>query len=528
MEAEIPWAITFTGVPAVAVATAASSRVAWVYTIGVCLLGALLRADTTNYQFPTLVGLQDGLYSFLLVGVFVGLVLATRESAARRDETVRASRREGAERAGHVARRRERLLINALVHDSVLSTLLMAGLGRTSVDDVARHAEKTTALLNTLASRESSTPISASDFERRLRETAAKQQPGLDIVVRLADAAPAIPRAAAEAIVDAATEAVRNSALHAGVGRDGMVSRRVTVECGVAGVRVVVSDDGIGFDTSNVADLRLGIAQSIVGRMRRVAGGSAAVCSAPGRGTEVALSWSLPEVPQRPREHVAGYTFAGIRLVSRRAARAALVLFVAAHTLLAFGDRDPRGPLPLEIIAVLAVSAAALLVTSSDRYPLPRRAAVQALALCAVTATLQLLHIFPGSPLPFALWHLGAITLILLVLVAQGRVAWAWVGFGVLLATMVGWAVAHGLAPGDGVGTVIRHAGTLVAGSLFMLVLRRSATTLETLNAERTNRAIEDASTVAALQERTSELGRVNSRARNLLDRLAGQRSVGI
>jgi len=511
----------------VAVAATVSNRMAWAYASVVCLLGALLRADTTSYQHPVLIGLQDGLYSFLLVGVFVGLVLATKESAVRRDKTVRAARREGAEQAGQLARKRERLLINALVHDSVLSTLLMAGLGRTSVVAVAEHAEKTTALLNSLASRESSVPITASDFERRLRETAARLQPDIDIVVRTADAAPPIPHEAAEALVDAVAEAVRNSALHAGAGHDSVVSRSITLECDAVGVRIVVGDDGVGFDTSNVPAPRLGIAQSIVGRMQRLAGGAADVHSEPGNGTAVTLSWSPSDKPRPSREAIAGYSFAGIRLVTRGAARAALLLFVAAHALLAFGDRDPRGPLLLEIAAVLAVSAAAVLVTWPAEYPLPRRTTVQALALCAVTATLQLFQVTPHGTLPFAQWHLGAITLILLVLVAQRRVSWAWTGFGVLLVMMVGWAVANGLTPGDGVVMVIRHAGTLLAGSLFVLGLRRSAATLETLNGERTHRAIEDATTVASLQERTSQLARVNSRARSLLDRLAGQRVTG-
>ncbi|MGO4103543.1 ATP-binding protein [Leifsonia sp. YAF41] len=523
-DAGIPWATTFTGVPAVAIAAAVNSRVAWAYAILVCSLGALLRADTTSYHHPILIGLQDGLYSFLLVGVFVGLVLATKESAVRRDETMRAARRESAERAGRLARRRERLLINALVHDSVLSTLLMAGLGRTSADAVALHARRTTNLLNSLAVRESSTPITAGEFETRLRETAVKLQPGIDIVVREGEPAPSIPREAAEALVDAVAEAVRNSALHAGRGRGGAVSRSITLERGAAGVSVIVADDGVGFNAAEVPAQRLGIAQSMVGRMQRVAGGSATVWSAPGHGTKITLSWSPPDLAQDSRAPIAGYSFAGIRLVTRRAVRGALLLFVAAHALLAFGDRDPRGPLVFEIAAVLAVSAAAVLVTSPAPYPLPRQTTVQALVLCAVTATLQLFQVTPDSALPFAQWHLGAITLILLVLVAQRRIGWAWIGYAVLLGAMIGWAVANGLTPGDGVDMVIRHAGTLVAGSLFVLGLRRSAATLETINSERTQRAIEEATTAASLRERASELAKVNSRARSLLDRLAGLR----
>jgi signal transduction histidine kinase len=55
---------------------------------------------------------------------------------------------------------------------------------------------------------------------------------------------------------------------------------------------VTVRDDGAGFDADRLDDARragrLGVAQSIIGRMSGI-GGTAVVDSAPGRGTEVEL-----------------------------------------------------------------------------------------------------------------------------------------------------------------------------------------------------------------------------------------------
>lgn len=533
-EASVPWVITFTGVPAVAVAAAAGSRVAWSYVIAVSALGGLLRGMTTDYQYPVLIGLQDGLYSLLLVSVFAGLMLATKQSAVRLDTMVRTTRREMAGQAARLARRRERLLINALVHDSVLSTLLMAGLGRTSADAVARHAQKTTTLLDSLAARESSGLVTLSGLELRLRETVARFSREVDVEVLATETAPPIPSDAAAAIVDAVAEALRNSMLHAGssvlgAGADqvGAVARNVRVECREGGVRVVVTDDGVGFDPSTVPAQRLGIAQSIIGRMQRVSGGAAELHSTPGNGARVTLSWSPPVAPEKSGAQGVEYAFDGMQFLSRSAVRGALVLFAVVHVLLAFGDRDPRGPFLGEIVSVVAVIGAAVLVTRPAVYPLPHRTTVRVLALCAVTATMQLFQITPGSDLPFVHWHLGAITLILLVLVAHGRVGWAWAGYAVLLAMTVGWAAANGLTPADGLNLIIRQAGTLFAGSLFVLGMRRSASSLETLNRERTARTIEAATMVASLRERSAELGRVNSRARDLLDRLAGLRPNG-
>jgi signal transduction histidine kinase len=67
-------------------------------------------------------------------------------------------------------------------------------------------------------------------------------------------------------------------------------------------VTVTVRDDGAGMADGRLdaarAEGRLGVAQSIVGRMRAL-GGTAVLTSAPGAGTEVELR--LPRVPAGAR-----------------------------------------------------------------------------------------------------------------------------------------------------------------------------------------------------------------------------------
>jgi phage shock protein PspC (stress-responsive transcriptional regulator) len=86
------------------------------------------------------------------------------------------------------------------------------------------------------------------------------------------------------ALVNAAREAVVNAVRHSG-------APEVSVYAEVAGGRVeaFVRDRGRGFDPAVVEADRHGIARSIVARMARH-GGRAEVHSAPGEGTEVALS----------------------------------------------------------------------------------------------------------------------------------------------------------------------------------------------------------------------------------------------
>ncbi|HEV2756503.1 MAG TPA: PspC domain-containing protein [Actinomycetota bacterium] len=85
------------------------------------------------------------------------------------------------------------------------------------------------------------------------------------------------------ALVHAAGEAMINAARHSGA-----ASISVYAEVEPDRITVYVRDQGRGFDPAAVAADRRGIADSIVGRMNRF-GGSAAISSAPGNGTEVRL-----------------------------------------------------------------------------------------------------------------------------------------------------------------------------------------------------------------------------------------------
>jgi signal transduction histidine kinase len=85
-------------------------------------------------------------------------------------------------------------------------------------------------------------------------------------------------------LVLAAREAMTNAAKFSGSGEV-----FVYAETEPDGIVVFVRDTGVGFDRSEVAADRRGIAESIEGRMQR-AGGRATVTTAPGAGTEVELT----------------------------------------------------------------------------------------------------------------------------------------------------------------------------------------------------------------------------------------------
>jgi signal transduction histidine kinase len=96
-----------------------------------------------------------------------------------------------------------------------------------------------------------------------------------------------------EGLVAAVREATNNAARHAGVE---VVSVYVEVEADR--VTAYVRDRGRGFDLSAVEPGRLGVSESIIGRMARH-GGRAEVHSTPGEGTEVVVEVGRPSTEAR-------------------------------------------------------------------------------------------------------------------------------------------------------------------------------------------------------------------------------------
>jgi signal transduction histidine kinase len=98
-----------------------------------------------------------------------------------------------------------------------------------------------------------------------------------------------------DGLVSAVREAASNAARHAGVAE---VSVYVEVEA--ERVTAYVRDRGKGFDPAAVEHGRMGISESIVGRMARL-GGHAEVHSTQGEGTEVVLEVGRPVGEARHR-----------------------------------------------------------------------------------------------------------------------------------------------------------------------------------------------------------------------------------
>lgn len=196
------------------------------------------------------------------------------------------------------ARERDRLARD--IHDSVLQVLALvqrrgneiggeaAELGRLA----GRQEEALRALIWSEAYRH---PL---DGQRDLRDLVGRHA-GSSVTIAAPATPVRLPAAAAREVAAAVASAVDNVREHCPEG----TKVWLLVEDDGATVTVSVRDDGPGIAPGRLAEAaaegRLGVAQSIEGRVREL-GGTVAVVSSPGRGTEVEL-----RVP-RPRTDTGG------------------------------------------------------------------------------------------------------------------------------------------------------------------------------------------------------------------------------
>lgn len=180
-------------------------------------------------------------------------------------------------------RGRQRQAVAAHLHDSVLQTLAL--IQRSAGDEqrvlhLARQQER--GLRAWLAGQDDPPESSLAAALRAVAVSVEDEAGGrASIEVIVVGDAPLDP--AADALVQAAREALRNAARHAG----GVVRVVVDPDPESGELVVFVRDTGAGFDPGSVAAERRGIRDAIIGRMEH-AGGSAAFETG-SDGTEVVL-----------------------------------------------------------------------------------------------------------------------------------------------------------------------------------------------------------------------------------------------
>ena len=182
-------------------------------------------------------------------------------------------------------RSQERADVAAHLHDSVLQTLALLQKNSTDPGTVATLARRQERELRAWLYGDENE--GSESLVAMLRAYAADVETTHLTPVEVIAVGDIALDADAAALAKAAREAMVNAAKHAQVDRID-----VYAEVGDRQVDVFVRDRGVGFDIDAIAEDRMGVRGSIIGRIERH-GGTASIRSAPGEGTEVRMSIPL-------------------------------------------------------------------------------------------------------------------------------------------------------------------------------------------------------------------------------------------
>ncbi len=261
-----------------------SNRTAWQRAAVILqpILGTVIAATGVVVLVSSGRGLQEvwnGALAALAVLVGAGVIAAPFVLALYRN-----LQQEQAERV----RAGARADIAAHLHDSVLQTLALIQRRADDPQTVQRLARSQERELRSwlYAGQQPAADRLAGALTAEVHEVEDDHAVPVDLVVT--GDQPMTPDG--DALVKATREALLNAVRH------GHPPVSVYVEIGAAGAEVFVRDHGDGFDLTDVAEDRLGVRESILGRMARV-GGTARIRRLE-QGTEVVLS--LPPLPRAP------------------------------------------------------------------------------------------------------------------------------------------------------------------------------------------------------------------------------------
>ena len=362
-----------------------------------------------DWELATVLAVELGGVLMVFASVVIALAVVTR--VARQLDQAMAEEAAAMQALSDkdAADRRSRA-VDRFVHDEVLHVLRMIALDREAMParEAVAGAQRLATLLDDEARPGPSDQVRVGLASRLLDVARASS---LDVTLTGDDLQ--LPEHVEEAFAAAATEALHNVALHAGVD-----SARIAVTVTGESVDVLITDEGRGFALQG-KDGRHGIADSIVGRMQD-AGGEAAVTSRPEEGTQVRLVWAprAERVRSRGRD-----SFSLVRrfypaVVTVILPFAVGILWTEAWLAPTLG-RPGAGWMSI----VLIVGTFAYLAAKALRTGLSGLDSALAIAVAWLGTHLNMVAIPHSGPVALYLWISGS-AIILIALVSQFRPPW--------------------------------------------------------------------------------------------------------
>jgi signal transduction histidine kinase len=284
-----PWLWWGLGTGWIAAALSFSWRFALAYFIILIGIMQYIFSQPMGGSHTGITLVTDGLYTFLTNASISVIALMIRHAAIKSDEANAQAIRAEVLQAETEAKAKEKLRLDGLIHDTVLTALISAAQAKNEEEAKASSAlavsalQKLSAVQNGTYAQEQ---VYCSELFDSIILAANRIDPDLK-AKKNCQTSIAVDSAAVSALTEATIQAIHNSITHAGANS----TRELSLKSGKSGIKIVILDDGKGFRVSQVNRGRLGIKVSIIGRMESV-GGSAHVMSEPGKGTTVVLEWS--------------------------------------------------------------------------------------------------------------------------------------------------------------------------------------------------------------------------------------------
>ena len=293
--ADRPWLWLLCTVATSTAAIAFTTRHAAVYLLIIPITYGVVRVSPSGGGRALDGAVLDVAYAVILGGAVLILITLLRQAAGAVD----AAQAAALDRYSHAVRQHatevERVQVDSIVHDSVLTTLLSAARAYSPQEKqlVTQMALNAMAHLKDAASAtpdEESAVTIARVIDRIGRARSQLTVPfELHSFVPVGGETAVMPLHSAEALYSATVQALVNSQQHAGsapgIARDLFISQTAS-----GGIRIRVHDSGIGFVPALIPTERLGLRVSIIERVAS-AGGAVSVVSAIGSGTSIVIAW---------------------------------------------------------------------------------------------------------------------------------------------------------------------------------------------------------------------------------------------
>ena len=248
-----------------------------------------LYASELGGSAPLANWITDGIYVTLFPASLVALVQLLRSAAQRVDQAYDDAL--GAQMTRVVAEtaEREQSRLDSALYTNVFEALKIAFRAKNSSEYQTAVDASRDALENLAESRKiGSDLVSAMSLFASLEEAAKRIDRSCDIAIS-GSSLTFLPVEVASALSDATVQAINNSVQHAGL----KAVRKLRLKGTSRGVKIVVSDNGLGFRPSKVPDQSLGFRFVILRRVESV-GGTVRIDSEPGKGTNIVLEWEAP------------------------------------------------------------------------------------------------------------------------------------------------------------------------------------------------------------------------------------------